>query len=219
MHTCRLLVQVVHFFWSYFRIKEQLDSDSVSFGVPTGAGGHLTAAVIAREMGLPCQSITAACNINDIFHELLSRGNATPLASAIKTVSPSMDIQRPYNLERLLYMSSLEPSLTAKIMDGLRQGHQISFSLATRASLQQRCGLRSVSCADDAVQCTILNVFNSWDYVLDPHTAVGVAAALEVEKPPKHVTICMGCAHPAKFPATVSKALNEVRPESATDHL
>ena len=50
-------------------------------------------------------------------------------------------------------------------------------------------------------------VFGEFDYVLDPHTAVGYAAAkafaLKISAP----IVCVATAHPAKFPEAVCQAV------------
>jgi threonine synthase len=59
----------------------------------------------------------------------------------------------------------------------------------------------------DETLATIRDVWSAHEYLLDPHTAVGVAVgrALRTEAP----LICLATAHPAKFPESVEKAVGE----------
>jgi threonine synthase len=108
VNICRPLVQVVHFFWSYLQLLSASPErpPSVVFYVPTGAGGHITAGVIAKQMGLPVD-LHVATNTNDVFHHILAHGRTLDVAPGVcSTVSPSMDIMIPYNLERLFYIAA-----------------------------------------------------------------------------------------------------------------
>jgi threonine synthase len=91
VNIVRLLVQTVHFFYSYIQLQPEVNQ-VVSFAVPTGAGGHVTAGVIAAHMGLPVQSLLVATNANDIFHRFLLDNDAM-VTDMVDTNSPSMDVQ------------------------------------------------------------------------------------------------------------------------------
>lgn len=47
----------------------------------------------------------------------------------------------------------------------------------------------------------------SGGYTLDPHSAIGVAAALRSRKDDSVPMVCLACAHWAKFPDANRKAL------------
>ena len=47
-----------------------------------------------------------------------------------------------------------------------------------------------------------------WDYVIDPHTAIGVGAAEKLLAEEEDV-VCLSTAHPGKFQEPVEKALKQ----------
>ena len=56
-------------------------------------------------MGLPVGRIVCATNANDVVRRTLSKGDLT-IAANVMTISPAMDIQFAYNVERMLYLIS-----------------------------------------------------------------------------------------------------------------
>jgi threonine synthase len=52
----------------------------------------------------------------------------------------------------------------------------------------------------------IEDVYESTEYLLDPHTAIGVEAARQTRRRTDIPMICLSTAHPAKFPEAVRKA-------------
>ncbi|PIO12523.1 hypothetical protein AB205_0015910 [Aquarana catesbeiana] len=53
-------------------------------------------------MGLPIQ-LVAAVNKNDIIHRAIQHGDFS-LGDTEKTLASAMDIQEPYNMERILWL-------------------------------------------------------------------------------------------------------------------
>ena len=74
----------------------------MAFHVPSGAGGHLAAGILALEMGLPNCRLVAATNKNGALHDFFQT-RILKRKSETRTVSPSMDICVPYNVWRMLY--------------------------------------------------------------------------------------------------------------------
>jgi threonine synthase len=102
VNALRLLVQVVHFFYAYFQItadhpplEQPLTQPlpEVSFSIPTGAAGHVTAGLIAKLMGLPIDKLVMAVNANDVLHTMMTDGVLVKGADVHHTASPAMDIQ------------------------------------------------------------------------------------------------------------------------------
>ena len=224
VNICRVLVQVVHFFYAYLKICPLADRcDDIAFSIPTGAAGHLSAGVIACKMGLPIKHLHAATNSNDVLHRILSTGssvttnnnnkdNLNVASSAKTTIAPSMDIVIPYNLERLLYFATSGDSKLCKAaMHTFRSTGNITLSEKVKKSFREDLFLFSSSSTDqNAIDATIkvYNDSSNMKYVLDPHTACGVSSALS--DPSFHAMneiICMACAHPSKFPKTTSSTL------------
>ena len=108
----RILLQMAHFFWTASRAAPDGPSDAdhtqhtapVSFSLPTGAAGHLIAALMAIRVGLPVRRLIVACNINDCVSRLVSTGVYRPSSSVTVTSSNAMDIAAPYNVERLVWL-------------------------------------------------------------------------------------------------------------------
>jgi threonine synthase len=59
---------------------------------------------------------------------------------------------------------------------------------------------------DDTTIACMQEMFMSTGEVLDPHTAVGVRAALNCRRYPELPMITLATAHPAKFPDAVQQA-------------
>jgi len=224
---------------------ENQNVKNIHFYVPTGAGGHITAGAMARrmlrEMTTVRLNLHVATNSNDVFHRIIqcgtnNNGNNTSQAgetktstsgAVVSTLSPSMDIQVPYNLERLLWMSSMfndtldeETKIkkcieSAKLMKSFKETENIQLSAEMRDRLIGQCGIVGSSAHDDQVtKETISQVYNNSDdqkYVLDPHTAIGVhASMLNSNKEKDDIVFCMACAHPSKFPVAIEQALEGV---------
>uniref|UniRef100_A0A7S3PNT8 threonine synthase n=1 Tax=Aplanochytrium stocchinoi TaxID=215587 RepID=A0A7S3PNT8_9STRA len=191
----RILVQIVHFFWAYFRVGRE----HVGFSIPTGAAGHLTAGIIAMQMGLPIKGgMHVATNNNDIMHRFLSCGTATVAQSCLRTLSNAMDIQVPYNIERIVNLASgRNGKLTREWMSSFKQENG-SFSATPQVMkvLHDEYHITSSSVSDEDIQQCIKSTWSSKKYLLDPHTAVGVFAGQKVLKDSSNMRnmtmICMG---------------------------
>eukprot|EP00962_Isochrysis_galbana_P046235 scaffold18530_cov134-Isochrysis_galbana.AAC.1 len=130
----------------------------------------------------------------------------------------------PYNLWRILYFASRGDGAAVRrwrsdlAAGALRLPGNIVLSLAE---------LLQTVCISDAETLQTIKAAHGRGYTLDPHTAVGVAAALHhpFSAAPLDLTqggmaagvesfdtspavICMACAHPVKFAATVGEALD-----------
>ena len=173
MNIGRLLPQIAYYAWAYAQWKGRTDrKEKLSFVVPSGNLGNLTAAVYAGHMGIPISSFVAATNANDMFKKYLQSGEFTPLPS-LQTISNAMDVGNPSNLLRLR-------AVYANDVANMREDiHAESFS--DGETLQQ-----------------IHLTYERTGYILDPHTAVGVAAAVR-QKNQEPDYIVAATAHPAKF--------------------
>nr|XP_030126358.3 threonine synthase-like 2 isoform X2 [Taeniopygia guttata] len=104
----RIMVQIAHYFYAYFQCTPSLDTTQlpiVEIVVPTGGGGNITAGCIAQKMGLPVRLITVV-NSNDIIHRTVQHGDFSVAESVKATLASAMDIQEPYNVERILWLLS-----------------------------------------------------------------------------------------------------------------
>ncbi|KAL1524757.1 hypothetical protein AB1Y20_019640 [Prymnesium parvum] len=206
VNVIRLLVQAAHYFYLYLQLCPQADRQ-IRFAVPCGAAGHLAAGVLAQCMGLPIQ-LVGATNSNDALCQLLSRG-VLPHAAVQPTLSPSMDIMLPYNCWRLLFVASGGDAAAVRRWQRDAAAGTLRLPAAVVEELRRRVTMETV---DDAeTMQTMRREYGRDGYMLDPHTAVGVAAALRVarrDSPPAAVpTVCLACAHPIKFLPAVQRAI------------
>lgn len=205
----RIMSQTVYYFYSYFQVKKQLNKDvKVAFSVPTGNFGDIVAGYYAKRMGLPIDYLLAATNANDILHRFFAHGQYHKASEVTPTSTPSMDIQVASNFERYLYYLSGENSKqVCEWMSEFKNTGKLTVSGATLAQAQS--DFRSSAILKEGVENAITSFFNNHDYLMDPHTAVGVAAAQEHKATTKEGTaiVCLSTAHPAKFGETVEKCV------------
>ncbi|WP_136526453.1 threonine synthase [Geomonas ferrireducens] len=201
INWARVLAQVVYYFYAWGRLPEQ---GKVVFSVPTGNFGDIFAGYLAKSMGLPVEKLLLATNENNILSRFVQSGDYS-LGKVVQTVSPSMDIQLASNLERYLYyLFNENPERVRSAFAELQQTGKIVFT----AEEVQRVQSEFLSCTVDEAKTldTIASFNKETGYVLDPHTAVGVRAALECVNGHPAV-VCLATAHPAKFGDAVERAI------------
>jgi threonine synthase len=188
---------------------------AVSFSVPTGNFGDIFAGYLAHKMGLPIAQLVIATNQNDILHRCISRNDHTtrPLEQSL---APSMDIMISSNFERLLFdLYDRDGAVITQLMADAKVGSiQLTESALTRA--QQL--FSSYRCDDKGMVDLIRKTYEDVDYLLDPHTAIGLAAARECRADFDTPMVTLATAHPAKFPDAVKAAGYPKDPE-LPDHL
>nr|KAF6383898.1 threonine synthase like 2 [Pipistrellus kuhlii] len=138
----RVLVQMAHHFFAYFQCVPSLDMHplpTVEVVVPTGAAGNLAAGCIAQKMGLPVH-LVAAVNCNDIIHRAVQRGDFS-LSEAVKpTFASAMDIQVPYNMERVFWLlSGSDCQMTRGLMEQFERTQNVRLpeELQSKPSFQK----------------------------------------------------------------------------------
>jgi len=181
------------------------------FSVPTGNFGDVFAGYVAHLMGLPVRSLMVAVNENDILARTLAQGvyKRAPLHA---TSAPSMDIQVASNFERLLFEATGRDSARVRAsMDSLAQSG--AFEIAPEPLARMRGLFESVAVPTDEVTATIRSVWRRSGEIIDPHTAIGVAAARRSRHAGEaRPFVALATAHPAKFPDAVERAIDQ-RPE------
>jgi len=203
INWARVLAQVVYYVYAWLRVTDS-GPKPVSFSVPTGNFGDIFAGYVAKRMGLPIGKLLLATNENNILTRFVNDGDYS-LTGVVSTVSPSMDIQVASNFERYLFHLYAEnPEKVRTAFADLREKGKISFS---PAEMNQ---VRSDFCSSSVNQAGTLETIGSFyretGYLLDPHTAVGVRAALDLF-PDDIARVCLATAHPAKFGEAVEKAI------------
>jgi threonine synthase len=181
----------------------------VSFAVPTGNFGNVYAAHVARRMGLPIAALAIGTNRNDILARFINQGAMT-LEPVVPSLSPSMDIQVSSNFERLLFeLKGRSGAAVAAAMGEFRKSGTLpADEQAWRAarSLFSACRVD-----DEATRRTIAETWRDTGELLDPHSAIAVAAAKATRRETGVPMVALASAHPAKFPEAVAEATG-VRP-------
>lgn len=207
INWCRVMVQSVHYFYGYFRVVDKV-GDKVTFSIPSGAFGNSFGGYLARAMGLPVEKFICANNKNAALHTAFSKG-VFAKKNLLETLSSAIDIVVPYNFWRFLYfVSGCDSVQLTSWMNEFSDRGKITFDKKIFTDIQE--GFFSISISDKKTAETIYQTFNNGsDYLLDPHSAVAVAAAEELKDrlPESGKIICMATAHPAKFPDVMRKVL------------
>lgn len=200
INWARVLAQIVYYFYGYFQVKKQ-GADKVRFIVPTGNFGNIFAGYFAKQMGLPLDKMVLATNENNILSRFIKDGDYST-KDVVQTYSPSMDIQIASNFERYLYfLYDKNSEAVCEKMAELKENGKITFSDSEMAKVHAEFGTFSTS--NQLTESTIKSFYEDTGYILDPHTACGVAAAIELADADY---VCLSTAHPAKFPDVVVKA-------------
>ena len=202
INWARVLAQVVYYFFAWFRVTEAGGADIV-FSVPTGNFGDIFAGFVAKRMGLPIGKLLLATNGNNILTRFINGGDYS-MGKVVQTVSPSMDIQVASNFERYLYyLFDENPARVLWAFEEFAKTGRMEFTDAEMARVRDEFISRTVT--EQETLATIADFREKTGYLLDPHTAVGVHAALEcVGK--GETPVCLATAHPAKFGEAVEKA-------------
>ena len=201
VNWARVAAQVVYYFYAAFKV--QRGNEVVDVCVPTGNFGNIMAGYLARAMGAPIGKLILATNENDILSRFFNTGEYSQ-GRVAKTLSPSMDIQVASNFERYLYYCVGEDSAqVCELMDAFKRNGKINFDSLDAANPG---GVFVAGTGSNAATIeTIREVFEAHDYVLDPHTAVGVHVAQRYRRDGVPC-VCLATAHPAKFLDAVADA-------------
>ncbi|NBD27688.1 threonine synthase [Paenibacillus glycinis] len=196
INIARILAQTVYYFYAYFQLAKQGQAEKVNFSVPTGNFGDIFAGYLAKRMGLPIHKLILATNENNILERFVTEGVYQP-GEFRGTHSPSMDIQVASNFERYLYyLNGGNADVVSALMDGFKRDGRIAVDGDRLKQVQadfSAYGVRNDECLHEIKVC-----YDAYGYLLDPHTACGVAAAHRFTADDE-VTVALSTAHPAKF--------------------
>ncbi|XP_003468987.2 threonine synthase-like 2 [Cavia porcellus] len=205
----RVLVQMAHHFFAYFQCSPSLDTHPLSpveVVVPSGAGGNLAAGCLAQKMGLPIR-LVAAVNHNDIIHRTVQRGDFSLSAAVKPTLASAMDIQVPYNMERVFWLvSGTNSRVTKALMEQFERTHSVQLSEDLHGKLSEV--VTSVSVSDEAITQAMGRCWDENQYLLCPHSAVAVSYHYQqMNRQQSSVPrCCLAPASAAKFPEVVLAA-------------
>ncbi|WP_370480069.1 threonine synthase [Tamlana flava] len=185
INVARWLPQLFYFIFAYKQLHKQ--HKDIVFSVPSGNFGNICAGMMAQQLGLPINHFVASNNVNNVVTRYLVSQLYEPKPS-IQTISNAMDVGAPSNFIRIqeIYRNNFE-------------------TLKNNVS--------SYSFTDDETKEAMLEIYNSYDYVADPHGAVGYLGCKEYlkENPNAHC-VFLETAHPTKFLDVVEEVINEKQP-------
>jgi threonine synthase len=179
----------------------------VSFVVPTGNFGDAFAGYVARQMGLPIETITVATNANDIVARAITTGRYAR-GEVVATQSPAMDIQVASNFERLLYEAAGRDGKAVTAF--FKAFAETGAADVPPHALEDMRRLFTGQAVDEAeTSATIRQVLEESGELIDPHTAVAMTAARRIDNAGRGTPaprVVLSTAHPAKFPEAVQAA-------------
>lgn len=192
INIARLIPQTFYYFNAYAQLLRQ-GINQVVFSVPSGNFGNIGAGLLAWKMGLPVEKFIAATNANDTVPAYLKTGVYEPKAS-VQTLSNAMDVGNPSNWARIsdLFKESAE---------------------------QLKEQVVGYSYNDDETTAAIKQVFDQYNYVVCPHTAIAWKALKQYQQDNSDTEatgVFLSTAHPCKFPDVFPQEVAEaiVVPES-----
>lgn len=179
INVARWLPQQFYYFYAYQQWQEE---QPPVVSVPSGNFGNICAGLLAYSSGLPAKHFIAACNDNDVASHYLATGEYATQPS-VQTLSNAMDVGAPSNFVRI-------------------------FELFEHSHISLRHILNSYSISDNLTIETIEHVKSKFNYLLDPHGAVGYAALKLYQESHKEAKgFFLETAHPVKF--DVEKLIGE----------
>jgi threonine synthase len=202
INWARLAAQIVYYVFAAVRLGAP--DAPVAFSVPTGNFGDVFAGYAAARMGLPVSKLIVATNENDILARAFgsgdySRGAVTP------TSSPSMDIQVSSNFERLLFdLHGRDSAALSAAMAEFEASGRMAIPAPQLGEARARFAAQRIDTGEMAQ--TIRWALDQAGQLIDPHTAIGLAAARRLEATVDGPIVTLATAHPAKFPAAVEAA-------------
>ena len=182
INVARWLPQMFYFMFAYKQLKNK--HEKLVFSVPSGNFGNICAGMMAQQLGLPVAHFVASNNVNKVVTEYLLTKNYEPKPS-VQTISNAMDVGNPSNFVRIeaIYNNNFQR---------LKQ-HLSSYSFTDTQTIN-----------------ALKELYNEYNYVADPHGAVGYLGAKEYLKecPDSHV-VFLETAHPTKFLDVVEATIQE----------
>ncbi len=188
INISRLIPQSFYYFEAF---KQLENKENVSFVIPSGNFGNLTAGLFAHKMGLPVHQFIAATNLNNIVPSYLNSGEYNPKPS-VRTISNAMDVGNPSNFARMKDIFS-----QALTDDGFTWNNMKTM-------------IKGFSFDDAQTKEAVKEVYETYNYTIDPHGAIGYLAFKEYKKSnPNANGVILETAHPSKFLADMESILNK----------
>ena len=185
INVARWLPQLFYFIFAYKQLHNKYEE--IVFSVPSGNFGNICAGIMAQQLGLPVKHFIASNNDNNVVTEYLKSQNYNPKPS-VQTISNAMDVGDPSNFIRIqeIYNNDFE-------------------TLKDNVS--------SFSFSDTVTKEAMLEIYNTYNYVADPHGAVGyLGCKAYLKAHPNAHCVFLETAHPTKFLDVVEDVIGEKQP-------
>ena len=191
----RVMGQVSYYVW----LTKQFTSP-VNVAIPSGNFGNAYSSWFGRSNGLPINQIHCSTNVNDVLRRFIDGGVLEPLVTQ-PSVAPSMDIQIPSSLERLIFDLSSEANEFYSELQNSAKAHLDEKSFDILRNI-----FSSVTYSDDMIKTLITSLHTEFDIIFDPHTVTSVQMALD--KDSSLPTVAVATASPEKFGNVISPLIN-----------
>ena len=198
----RIIGQICYYFYASLKISKF--KEKLSFSVPTGNFGNVFACYSAFKMGMPLNKIIVAVNNNNILHRFFENNDYSK--NVVKeTISPSMDISIASNFERLIYdfYANRDSNLCSELYSNFPE-----YPISVEKELWKKSKelFASYTVDDISTVTAMRDVYKSYDYLVDPHTAVALESSEKLKGLYTGKNIILATAHPAKFPKILEEA-------------
>lgn len=187
--------------------------DSIILSIPTGSMAEAVAVVYAKKLGLPVGKIVLACNENSILPEFMESGSYDADVEFTETLTPSMNVADPTNLERLLYeLTGGDTSAVANYMNSIQWMGGYDISDEQKEQMDDGFFCRCVS--DEEAEAEMKRAYDNGGNILDPHAAAASTAlhTYQQESGDQTPAVILGTVSPLKTAEIVLNAIGE--PES-----
>lgn len=204
INTGRLVPQIGYYLLAAARLAEPFD-----VVVPSGNFGNILAAYYAKMLGAPIGKFICASNVNDVLARFVTTGVYDPGDRFTVTNSPSMDIRKSSNVERLLWLlNDGDSAEVARLMDDLaaKGRYELNAKAKERLFAEFEGGVATPEETEEEMR----RMRSSCGYILDPHTAVATRVARKLGFPKAgRPLVVAATATPYKFPETCMRAFGE----------
>lgn len=187
--------------------------DAITLSIPTGSMAEAMAAVYAKKLGLPVGKIVLACNENSILPEFMESGSYDADVEFTETLTPSMNVADPTNLERLLYeLTGGDTSAVANYMNSIQW--MGGYDIADEQKEQMNEWFFCTSVSDEEAEAEMKRAYDNGGNILDPHAAAASTAlhTYQQESGDQTPAVILGTVSPLKTAEIVLNAIGE--PES-----
>jgi threonine synthase len=182
----RVMGQVSYYVW----LTKQFTSP-INVAIPSGNFGNAYSAWFGRSNGLPVNKILCSTNVNDVLRRFIETGELAP-EMTLPSVAPSMDIQIPSSLERLIFDFTDGASA---FYDALLKKNKAKLSDDKIKQLNRI--FSSNTFLDDDIKSEIKSLYEELGSIFDPHSVTSIRMALDNQDPVP--TVAVATASPEKF--------------------